>query len=241
MYCITLRQQSILEKLVDEYIKTAFPISSDFLKNEFFFNISPATIRIDLAELTESGFLEKPYVSGGRIPTDKGYRFFVDCFLEKWEKKTQCTISRRKIISIEKKKAGDMVFFQKLAKDLARASQNLSIVFTDNLNIIFKEGWNKISRAPEFNDIEYFKEFIDLVNDFENNINNFNFQDKTNIQVFIGKESPLKEKSFSIIAGKTKAKQTGKNTTLALLGPKRMNFKRNILIMNSLLILLENI
>lgn len=72
------RQKDILLKIVEEYIDSAQPISSKLLKEKYKFNLSPATLRLEMQELTKKGFLLQPHTSAGRVPTEKGYRFFVD-------------------------------------------------------------------------------------------------------------------------------------------------------------------
>src|SRR3990167_3574081 len=75
------RLNDILETAVREYIKTARAVGSEFLAGNFFTDLSPATLRNDLIELEELGFLTKAHSSGGRVPTDKGWRYYVDYFL----------------------------------------------------------------------------------------------------------------------------------------------------------------
>ena len=70
------RKKKILQAIVEEYIDTAEPVSSGNLVKEL--NCSSATIRNEMAELEKIGFLEKPYTSAGRIPSQKGYRFYID-------------------------------------------------------------------------------------------------------------------------------------------------------------------
>lgn len=72
------RQQEIFEIVVEEFIKSARPIGSEFLAENYDLEVSPATIRNDLAYLEELGFLAKPHTSGGRIPTSRGWHFFVE-------------------------------------------------------------------------------------------------------------------------------------------------------------------
>lgn len=76
------RQQEIFEIVVEEFIKTARPVGSEFLAENYDLEISPATIRNDLAFLEDLGFLAKPHTSGGRVPTSRGWHFFVE---EIWE------------------------------------------------------------------------------------------------------------------------------------------------------------
>lgn len=72
------RQKIILKAIVDDYISTAEPIGSKMLLERNSFNVSSATIRGEMAALEESGYLIQPHTSAGRIPTDKGYREYVD-------------------------------------------------------------------------------------------------------------------------------------------------------------------
>jgi heat-inducible transcriptional repressor len=74
---LTERQKEILTMLVREYIGSAEPVSSELLKERGSFDISPATIRNDLQELAEQGYIAQPHTSAGRVPTEKAYRFFV--------------------------------------------------------------------------------------------------------------------------------------------------------------------
>lgn len=70
------RQQEIFEIVVEEFIKSARPVGSEFLAENYDLEVSSATIRNDLAFLEEIGFLAKPHTSGGRIPTSRGWHFF---------------------------------------------------------------------------------------------------------------------------------------------------------------------
>lgn len=75
------RKRSILKAVIDDYIATAEPVGSKALVNKYHFNVSPATIRNEMADLEEQGYLEQPHTSAGRIPSDKGYRAYVDSLL----------------------------------------------------------------------------------------------------------------------------------------------------------------
>ena len=70
------RKKKILQAIVEEYIDTAEPVSSGNLVEEL--NCSSATIRNEMAELEKIGLLEKPHTSAGRIPSQKGYRYYID-------------------------------------------------------------------------------------------------------------------------------------------------------------------
>jgi len=78
---LTDRQLKILRLLIDDYIRNAEPVGSRTISKRKGIPYSPATIRNELADLEEMGFLEKPHSSSGRIPSEKGYRFYVDHLL----------------------------------------------------------------------------------------------------------------------------------------------------------------
>lgn len=72
------RQKHILQAIIEEYINTAEPVSSGTILEHYNLECSSATIRNDMSELEQLGYLEKPHTSAGRIPSVKGYRFYVD-------------------------------------------------------------------------------------------------------------------------------------------------------------------
>ncbi|MHB9154665.1 MAG: heat-inducible transcriptional repressor HrcA [Endomicrobiales bacterium] len=76
------RKNKILQAVIHHYIKTARPVASNVLTEDYHFDLSPATIRNLMAELEDDGFLTHPHTSAGRTPTDKGYRTYVDSLLE---------------------------------------------------------------------------------------------------------------------------------------------------------------
>lgn len=89
MIMLTNRQLLILQLTVDDFIKSAQPVGSRQLSKKPEAPFSPATIRNEMADLEEMGYLEKPHTSSGRVPSEKGYRFYVDHLMaeEKLNKK----------------------------------------------------------------------------------------------------------------------------------------------------------
>ena len=79
---LTLRKQSILQAIVDEYVQTPAPVSSQSVVQRLPVAVSPATVRNDIAELEEGGYVLRPHSSAGGIPSDKGYRAYVEFLQE---------------------------------------------------------------------------------------------------------------------------------------------------------------
>ena len=76
------RKNNILEAIIEAYVNTASPIGSELIAKIMHQSLSPATIRNVMVELEESGLVEQPHISAGRVPTDRGYRHYVDSVMD---------------------------------------------------------------------------------------------------------------------------------------------------------------
>ncbi|PKM76009.1 MAG: heat-inducible transcription repressor HrcA [Firmicutes bacterium HGW-Firmicutes-15] len=76
------RKRHILESVIKDYVATAEPVGSRAVVRKHALNISAATVRNEMADLEEMGYLEQPHTSAGRIPSEKGFRYYVDCMME---------------------------------------------------------------------------------------------------------------------------------------------------------------
>ncbi len=233
---ISQRQKSVLNAVIKEYINCACPISSNVLEKEHGFDVCPATIRNDMAKLTELGYLLQPHTSAGRVPTDKAYRFFVDNLLE------QEILELKDIFGIEAilhEEQDILKFASNLLKSLAQTSSSLAVIHLSDKDFIWKEGWGDLLKEPEFRQKDFIDSFTSFLKGFENNIKDLEVNSE--LRVFIGKENPIsKAKDFSVIFSKCYFPDK-EEAMLALLGPKRMDYNRNISLINSLTKLLEDI
>ena len=219
---LTLRQEDILDSVVGEYIRLAQPISSKWLEEKFDFDVSPATIRNELQLLSEKGYLSQPHTSAGRVPTDKGYRFFVDGV----SKKEKLQASKKWEDVFEKEVTDVLEFTSYAARALASESSGLAAMYMESTSLFFKEGWEELFQEPEFEEQDSIKSFTRFLNDFERNAHGMFLED--GIQVFIGKENPFsKVTDFSIMIAECEFPGRGRGM-VALLGPKRMAYSKNI-------------
>ncbi|NLM38291.1 MAG: HrcA family transcriptional regulator, partial [Firmicutes bacterium] len=76
------RKELILKVVTDDYIESAEPVGSRTIARKYNLGLSPATIRNEMADLEESGYLKQPHVSAGRIPSQRGYRYYVDVLMQ---------------------------------------------------------------------------------------------------------------------------------------------------------------
>jgi heat-inducible transcriptional repressor len=119
------RKQAILRAVVHEFTTSAVPVGSQALQSRYFVNLSSATIRSELAELSDLGYLTQPHTSAGRMPTDVGYRYFVD-FLMDLEKVPERVSA---FITEELRTAPNDVqgMVEKVAMTVAAVTQNASV------------------------------------------------------------------------------------------------------------------
>ena len=227
MNMLSERQEGLLETVIEEYIRLAQPISSQHLEERYDFGVSPATIRNELQALSEGGYLKQPHTSAGRVPTDKGYRFFVDGV----SKKEKLQASKKWEDVFEKEVTDALEFAAHTAKTLASESSGLAAMYVEGTSLFFKEGWEDMLQEPEFEEQESIKSFSRFLNDFEKNIATMSSQE--DMQVFIGKENPFsKVTDFSIMIAECSFPEHGK-LRVALLGPKRMEYPKNIHLLHS--------
>ncbi len=78
---LTERRQKLLQFIVDEYVTTAQPVGSNALVEKYRLPVSAATIRNEMAQLEEEGYIAQPHTSAGRVPTDRGYRYYVEALM----------------------------------------------------------------------------------------------------------------------------------------------------------------
>ncbi len=236
---ITKRQQKILEIVVRDYIDLVEPISSHHIEKKYDLGVSPATIRNDMKELIEKGYLTQPHTSAGRIPTDKGYRYFVNKLLKRKRALESRDLARQMKI-LEKRIDNEVKFLRELTGFLAGLSSSLAYSYLSKEDLFWKEGLEETFHYPEFEDIRKIHSFLNLVKDFEERfMEEFSHDlESREVKIYIGKESPLHNDDFSILVSKYSF-PGDRDGYIALLGPKRMAYDRNISLVNSLVKLLE--
>jgi len=233
---ITERQKDILNGIIKEYISSADPISSQLLEEKYELGICPATIRSEMQKLTNEGFLCQPHTSAGRIPTDKGYEFFVEKLFEEMLSGQDKSFNLGDWLWKESEDISKLASL--ITKDVAEASSNLALTYLVEDEILWKEGWENILKEPEFEEKRQIEHFIDFLKSFEANIKE-TCSDRR-IQIYIGKNPFSKFHDFSIILSSCRFPKKQKGF-LAILGPKRMNYDRNISLINFAVKNLENI
>jgi transcriptional regulator of heat shock response len=218
-----IRHQKILAAIVKEYSETAQPVGSKEIEARYNLKVSPATIRSEMAELEKDGYIFQPHKSAGRIPTDKGYRFFVNELMRRFE----LSEKERKMLRQE------LVKLKVAHEQLGRAITNLisqvtgQAAFTLLPDQTSATGLSRIVGEPEFQDSETIKEVAEVFDHIDQHATKLLREANKDVETFIGKNLPLPvSKNLSIIVSKVKL-PSGKKGVIGIVGPKRMSYAKN--------------
>lgn len=221
------RTLRILQALVEDFIETANPVASQRLLDSGKFKVSSATVRNEFAALEEVGFIESPHISAGKVPTEKGYRFFVDEMVR--DEQAQILVSQA-----FKKHFKDY----RLAKSKETVLDALRLVSQLSGNVAFVQveedqtfylGLSNVLRSPEFlatpekaaqivEVLEGRTRFRDLINSLQ--------LSGDEVKIFIGEENVLDEiTSCAMLV--TKFETENASGAMGILGPMRMKYGFN--------------
>ena len=215
------RRKQVLNAAINRHIKNALPVASDDIADEF--DLSSATIRNIFSELDESGYLKHPYTSGGRVPTDKGYRYYVDFLIQQIElldAEKQCILKdcKRKIRRLDEA-------LENTSEVISEITHYAGIVsFLQWQDKIFYKGISRILDQPEFKDADKIRLLIRLMEDKGKLLDIINRDFSGKVKVYIGSELGFPEMencSLVVSSFKLKNRPSGR---LAVLGPMRMEY-----------------
>ena len=222
------RQELILGSVVREYVDSAIPVSSSLLAEKYDFSLSPATIRFEMAELENKGYLYQPHTSAGRIPTDKGFRYFVDVLMEDKE----LSLKEQRSLQVEtlKLRAQNKMLARTTAKLLSAMSGNLAVSGVIDSDDFYKAGIQKLFSQPEFNDLDSVSKIAEVVDYLDESLEELSgeLKNKSEVEIYIGEENPICDTDeCSMVVSKYNFKN-GEEGLLAIIGPKRMKYSRNV-------------
>jgi transcriptional regulator of heat shock response len=233
------RKKRVLQAIVKHFIDTAEPVGSNTIMVSYSFHVSPATIRNDMMSLEREGYIFQPHTSAGRIPTDKGYRAFVNEITD-YEKARKEVIKTLKLVREEYKaqKVRDLLY--DAVQLMSRTTNLVSFATTPDNPRTFFLGMSNVLKQPEFaQDSVRACEVIEVLekgDNFVSTLSTLNIDKQ--VKAFIGEENVLQQiQSCSIIV--TKYEKDGFEGYLGILGPKRMRYPFNIVMVEEIRKLLE--
>ena len=228
---ITPRQRDILSQIIEEYAETASPVGSVTMAK--LFGVSPATIRAEMARLEALGLIAQPHTSAGRVPTDAGYRFYVNNlsggennkYTTNEEKEAERRSFERGTHALEVR-----VSSQSRADAAIRGAVDSLVELTGNLGLatiggqLYLSGISRLFTQPEFMDTRRVQAVAKLLDNLEPWLREAAPGEPLNI--FIGQENPIgKNSEVSLIISKFRSPFSDKSY-IGVLGPTRQNYAR---------------
>lgn len=233
------RRKKVLQQIINHFIQTGEPVGSKTLIVSYKFAVSPATIRNDMMSLEKEGFLFQPHTSAGRVPTDRAYRIFVDEMAD-YDKARQEALTALTQIKQEYQVAKLREQLYDAVSLLSRATKLVSFATTPDNPHTFFLGMSNVLKQPEFSDPVRASEVLEVFEKEGNFVGTLKSLDVDDtIKTFIGEENILEKiQSCSIIV--SKYQRDGFEGYIGILGPKRMNYAFNIVMLEEIKKLLEN-
>jgi heat-inducible transcriptional repressor len=216
---MTDRQALILAAIIEQYAEIAVPVGSVTLAK--LFQVSPATIRAEMARLEENGYIQQPYTSAGRVPTDKGYRFYVNQLSHPSEAAMLPDRSAR-AIDTRVADAGEPAQAIRAAADsLVEITHNLGIATIGGQ--LYMSGLSRLLAQPEFLQSQAVRGVASLLDNLEPWLREAAPTEPLN--VYIGEENPIGRSSgCTLIISRFRSPYSDRSY-IGILGPTRQSYR----------------
>ncbi len=226
---MTKRQEEILAEIIRLYADSAEPVSSRELSR--LFGLSSATIRAEMAALENSGYIFQPHVSAGRVPTDKGYRFFVNNLASHPEQNTDL-IPTRSVQTIAKRvdslKDRSDSAIKIAAETLSELTGNMT--FATLSDAVYLHGMGQLFSQPEFLDQVQALQAARFIDAMQNWLSEAKID---NLQVFIGSENPISRSSGLTMVVNRFSSPYSDQSYIGIIGPTRQSYDKVINLVES--------
>lgn len=217
---ISERKQLILKTIIKEYTKTAQPVSSGGLVDKYKLNISPATVRNEMMELEEAGYIFQPHTSSGRVPTALAYSLWVQNFL--CDPKRKLNEKEQRLLDNTFK--NDEASLRQVAKIIAEISGG-AVFWAFHKNDLYYTGISNLFSQAEFRQVNLVYDVSSVIDRLEEIIADVFDSLDMGHQVLIGPENPFGNFLSTVILKYKKNNLTG---VFGILGPMRMDYEKNL-------------
>jgi heat-inducible transcriptional repressor len=220
---LTQRQIDILKTIIKEYTESGEAVGSEILEKKYKLGVSPATIRNEMVELAKKGYLKKTHFSSGRVPSAKGFRFYIKHLMKQKDLSTTDEVSYKNSIWDERSQLHKLL--AQATKVLSHKTGLLSLAATDEGDVYYA-GVSNLLNQPEFYDLNVSRnlfERLDEVNYWERILAEFD-RIQEEIMYMLGEEDfrdPVFESCASVFGEFEGPKIKG---IIGVVGPKRMYY-----------------
>lgn len=224
---LDLRKRKLLMAVVREYVESAAPVGSLTLSEKYGFELSPATIRNELAALEELGLIEQPHTSAGRIPSELGFQTFVELALADHRAGVPPSLRRR--LETAEIPAEPEEAVKAVAKHVAECAREAVIVAFSPRHIYYT-GLSHLFNQPEFREFGRVVSFSELIDRMDEVMSGIYERVPDEVDVWIGAKNPFGAQCGTIIA-RCPIAATSKGA-IGILGPLRMDYERGVALLS---------
>lgn len=235
---MTERQAALLTALIREYVRAAEPVGSDVLVERYQLPYSSATVRSELAELEGEGFVGHPHASAGRVPTSRGYRYYVDHVASPTHRMPRKDVERLQE-SLSALRQEQVRIARRAAKVLAALSGTLAVAGSQETEELHEAGLAGLLEEPEFLRTDLVRDLSHLLDAVEERFDDLTKESAETVHVFIGEENPYAQTQHLALMVRSCIYPSGDRGLLMLIGPTRMRYERNIGLLQGLAELLQ--
>src|SRR5215213_1932664 len=223
---MTERQQHILSAIVEQYAEVASPVGSNLLAKVF--GVSSATIRAEMAELERLDFINQPHTSAGRVPTDKGYRFYVNTLNENKETFPERGAERALAARVHGGGVPERTI-RNAVDTLVELTSNLGLATIGNQ--LYMAGLSNLFGQPEFIHSAQVQEVARLLDNLEPWLREA--APNKPLSVFIGRENPIgRGAGCSLIISRFRSPFSDRSY-IGILGPTRQSYRGTMSLVQS--------
>jgi len=228
------RRHYLLRCVVEEYAQTAQPVASAQIQARYDVSYSSATIRNDLLALETEGLVYQPHVSAGRVPTDQGYRVYVNHMVHPDARDASMRQVTDEVLSEVNRLREMNVKLKMMLLNIAAWSQTATLGKLPG-DPVFEEGLEYFVSQPNVEDVEVIRNAFADLNEVKEHLDEIgNSLSSREYELYIGGENPLPSMhKYSTIVGKPRI--DGEVGTLVLIGPKHMAYNKNIALIEHIL------
>lgn len=218
---INARQEQLLSDIIREFYRTAQPVGSSWLVKKYYSDLSSATIRNEMSLLEKEGYIIQPHTSAGRMPTEKGYNYYLNNLAKEIELSKN---NKQVIVDFLQITELGQARIRNLAKLIAELS-NETVFVAFNKNDFYYTGISNLLAKPEFFSQELILNVSKVIDHFDEVLSVIFNKIDNSIETLIGQNNPFNGGCATIITKKPSGQEA--EHILGILGPMRMNYEKN--------------
>lgn len=223
MEALSERKKRLLSAIVQEHVSQADAVGSAALVDKYGLNVSSATIRNEMAELESGGYIAQPHTSAGRIPTEKGWRFYLEHFVKERPAGPKARQAlERAYRAVGATPEARVKALAKALADLSREAVFVGFAAED----VFYTGLSNLFREPEFRQVDLIRDISEVIDHLDEVMRELFPKVTNDVRIILGKDNPFGQECGTVLV-RYRGPQVGEGM-FGILGPMRMPYDNHL-------------